>query len=173
MIGIMANDKANPALQAEELMAWNDHSAQQWRAFANANPDVLNVPCDIYRAKTVGELLQHIVAAELRYAERLLEMTPTDYTEIPFGTAEEIFGAHDRAIALFRSLFAKNDFDWSVKLEFPTLTAGTMRAPRRTIFFHAMLHAIRHYAQLHTLTRQSGFPTGFGGDYLWMDMERV
>jgi uncharacterized damage-inducible protein DinB len=169
----MANGELGPTLQAEELMAWNDHSAQQWRAFANANPDVLTVPCDIYRAKTVGELLQHIVAAELRYAERLLEKTPTDYAAIPFGTAEEIFRSHDQAMDLYRKLLARDDFDWSVKLEFPTLTAGTMRAPRRTIFFHAMLHAIRHYAQLSTLTRQAGFPTGFGGDYLWMDMERV
>jgi uncharacterized damage-inducible protein DinB len=173
MTSIMANHETSPALQAEELMAWNDHCAQQWRAFANANPDVLTVPCDIYRARTVGELLQHIVAAELRYAERLSEMTPTDYTAIPFGTAEEIFGAHDRAMDLFRRLLDRDDFDWRARLEFPTLTAGKMRAPRRTVFFHAMLHAIRHYAQLHTLTRQAGFPTEFGGDYLWMDMERV
>jgi len=169
----MANDKTSPALQAEELLAWNDHSAQQWRAFANANPAVLTVPCDIYRAKTVGELLQHIVAAELRYAERLSERPTTDYTAIPFGTAEELYSTHDHAMDLFRGLLAQDDFDWSAKLEFPTLTAGTMRAPRRTIFFHAMLHAIRHYAQLHTLTRQAGFPTGFGGDYLWMDAERL
>jgi uncharacterized damage-inducible protein DinB len=173
MTAIMANDEVSPALQAAELIAWNDQAAQQWRAFANANPEVLTVPCDIYRAKTVGELLQHIVAAELRYAERLSEMTPTDYSAISFSTAEEIFRTHDHAMDLFRTLLARDDFDWSAKLTFPTLTAGTMRAPRRTIFFHAMLHAIRHYAQLSTLVRQAGFSTGFGGDYLWMDMQRV
>jgi uncharacterized damage-inducible protein DinB len=173
MIGIMANPVASSALQADELLAWNDHSAQQWRAFANANPAVLTVPCDIYRAKTVGELLQHIVAAELRYAERLSGLPCTDYAAIPLGRAEEVFQAHDHAVDLLRTLLAKDDFDWSLKVDFPTLTAGTLRARRRTFFFHAMLHAIRHYAQLSTLVRRAGFQTDFRGDYLWMDMEQA
>jgi hypothetical protein len=56
MIGVLENGEASTALQAVELMAWNDHSAQQWRAFANATPNVLAVPCDIFRAtKHAGE----------------------------------------------------------------------------------------------------------------------
>jgi uncharacterized damage-inducible protein DinB len=161
------------ALQAEELLAWNDHAAQQWRAFASANPAVLNVPCDIYRAKTVGELLQHLVAVELRYAERLSGVPTSDYAALPFGSAEEIFSTHDRALELFRNLLKRTNIDWYEKLEFTTLTAGTLRAPRRAMLFHAMLHAIRHYAQLSTLVRQAGFPTGFAGDYLFMDAERA
>jgi uncharacterized damage-inducible protein DinB len=168
-----ANRELDSALQAEELIAWNDRSAQQWRAFANANPAVLTVPCDIYRAKTVGELLQHIVAAELRYAERLSGTFPTDYAAIPCDSVEEIFHVHDRALALLRGLLDRNDYDWREKLEFATLTAGTLRAPRRAILFHALLHAMRHYAQLSTLVRQAGFPTGFAADYLTMDAERV
>jgi len=169
----LTRDNNGSAIQAEELMAWNDHSARQWRDFVNANPSVLTVPCDIYRARTVGELLRHIVAVELRFAERLTGVPPTDYAAIPNGSAEEIFGIHDRALDLLRGLLARNDFDWREKLEFPTLTAGNWRASRRTILFHALLHAIRHYAQLSTLVRQAGFPTGFVADYLLMDAERV
>jgi uncharacterized damage-inducible protein DinB len=43
----------------------------------------------------------------------------------------------------------------------------------RTILLHALLHAMRHYAQLSTLVRQAGFATGFASDYLLMDAERV
>jgi len=169
----MAGYDEGSAMRAEELMAWNDDAARRWRTFARANPAVLSVPCDISRAKTVGELLQHVCAVELRYAERLSGMPTTDYSALPFGTADEIFQTHDRAMELFRQLLARDDFDWAEKIEFPTLTAGALRAPRRAILFHALLHAIRHYAQLSTLVRQAGFPTGIVGDYLFMDAERI
>ena len=50
---------------------------------------------------------------------------------------------------------------------------GLARASRKTVFFHAMMHSIRHYAQLATLVRQHGFKTSFPMDYLAMDIEKV
>jgi uncharacterized damage-inducible protein DinB len=43
----------------------------------------------------------------------------------------------------------------------------------RTLLFHALLHGIRHYAQLATLTRQAGHPANVAGDYLFMDAQSV
>jgi uncharacterized damage-inducible protein DinB len=48
-----------------------------------------------------------------------------------------------------------------------------MRASRKTIFFHAMLHSIRHYAQLATLVRQRGIKPDWPMDYLIMGAERI
>jgi len=163
------NGLERPALSATELMAWNDKMTAGWRSFVTEHPAVLEVGCDIYRAKTVGELLQHIVAAELRYAERLAGLEATEYDRIPFGTAEEIFATHERALALLRDLLDDENYDWNIELEFGTLTAGRRRAPRRVIFFHAMLHGVRHYAQLGTLVRQAGFAPRLPMDYLMMD----
>ncbi len=156
---------SNAALSAEDLIAWSEASASIWRELAAAEPAVLNVPCDIYKAQTIGQLLQHIAAAELRYAERLSDASVTDYSKITFATSEEIFATHDLAIALFRHLLADVGYNWSDQIEFATLTAGKRRAARSAVFHHAMLHGIRHYAQLATLARKHGFKSG-PADYL-------
>jgi uncharacterized damage-inducible protein DinB len=160
------------ALSAEDLLAWNDANAKLWYALTAEHPDALQLACDIYKARTVGELLQHIVAAELRYAERLSDVPVTDYSSIPFVTAEEIFATHDRAVAMLRGLVADAGFDWGEKIEFGTLTAGKRRASRRAVLHHALLHGIRHYAQLATLARQNGFKSG-PADYLFSNSEAV
>jgi uncharacterized damage-inducible protein DinB len=54
-----------------------------------------------------------------------------------------------------------------------TRTMGRARAARKAVLFHAMLHAIRHYAQLATLVRRQGIKPNWAMDYLMMDMERL
>ena len=50
-----------------------------------------------------------------------------------------------------------------------TITMGKLKAPRKTIMFlHALMHSIRHYAQLATLARQNGFKPDWAMDYLYM-----
>jgi len=156
----------NASLSADELIVWNDKTAKNWRTLVAENPALLNVPCDIYKARTVGELLQHIVAAELRYAERLSDAPVTDYAQLPFSTADEIFATHDQALKLLRELLANPTFDWTQEIEFNTLTAGRLRAPRKAVLHHSLLHAVRHYAQLSTLARQHGFGPVPPADYL-------
>jgi uncharacterized damage-inducible protein DinB len=126
----------------------------------------------VYGVSTVGQLLQHIVAVETRYAQRLAGVTETPYDAIPYSNAAEIFGAHEAAIAGIRAELAIGG-DWDAKMEFQTLTMGRARATRKTVFFHCLLHSIRHYAQLATLVRQHGFKTQAPMDYLLMGLERV
>jgi len=164
---------STPALTAEELIAWNDATSHQWRTFVTENPTVLAVQCDIYKAETVGQLLQHIVAAELRYAERLAELPVSDYAAIPYATSDDIYATHDRALSILRTLLADPTYDWNAQLEFNTLTQGRRRSSRRSILFHAMLHGIRHYAQLTTLVRQAGFSPKMALDYLLMDSQPI
>ncbi|ADV81955.1 DinB family protein [Terriglobus saanensis] len=161
------------SLSAEELIAWNDQTAKNWRTLAGENPALLDVPCDISKAKTVGELLQHVVAVELRYAERLSNLPVTDYAQLPFSTAHEIFATHDRALEVLRGLLADLAFDWSEEIEFNTLTAGRLRAPRKAVLHHSLLHALRHYAQLSTLARQHGFGPVPPADYLFLVAKRA
>jgi uncharacterized damage-inducible protein DinB len=74
---------------------------------------------------------------------------------------------------MLRTLLAEQTYDWYQTIEFKTLTAGTRRAPRRAVLFHALLHGTRHYAQLATLVRRAGYSTGIDSDYLLMDSERI
>jgi uncharacterized damage-inducible protein DinB len=161
-----------PALTAEETLAWLEKTSTNWRALLEAHPEVLALPCDVMGVSTVGGLLQHIVAVELRYAERLAGLPATDYAAIPFDSVEAVYATHGLAMALFREQLATN-VDWDEKIEFLTRSMGPMRSSRKSILFHALLHGIRHYAQLATLVRQHGIAPGWPMDYLFMDMVRV
>jgi len=163
---------AQPVLTAEEMLAWLEKTTEGWRALIQEHPKVLAMPCDVMGVSTVGELLQHIVAVEVRYAERLAELPATEYSAIAFDSVEAIYATHDRAMALLAGQL-ESDVDWNERIEFATRTQGRMRSSRKSIFFHATLHSIRHYAQLATLVRQHGVKPGWPMDYVVMDVERV
>jgi uncharacterized damage-inducible protein DinB len=166
------NAMAQPALTADEVMTWLDTTSTKWRALIEEHPKVLTVPCDVMGVSTVGELLQHIVAVEQRYADQLSGLPPTDYAQIPFDSAAAIYATHERAMKMFRELLASS-MDWDERIDFVTRSMGPARATRKTILFHAMLHGIRHYAQLATLVRQHGIKPGWPMDYLFMGIERI
>jgi uncharacterized damage-inducible protein DinB len=161
-----------PALTADEMLAWVDRTSTGWKDLSVASPEVLAMPCDVMGVSTVGGLLQHIVAVELRFAERLAGLPATDYVAIPFDSAEAIDTTHLLAMTLFREQLASN-VDWEERIEFVTRSMGPIRTSRRAALFHALLHSIRHYAQLATLVRQHGIKPRWPMDYLFMDIERV
>ena len=161
-----------PALTADEMLAWLETTSTKWRALIEEHPEILAMPCDVTECATVGQLLQHIVAVELRYADQLSGQPPTEYSAIPFDSAAAIYATHELAMKKFRVLL-DSDTDWDGKFEFMTRSMGPMRSTRKTVLFHAMLHAIRHYAQLATLVRQHGVKPGWPMDYLFMRMERA
>ena len=161
-----------PFLTAEEILAWNDKTAQGWRQLLTTHPELLTQPCDIAGTKTVGELLQHIVAAQLRYAERLSDLPISDYATIPFDSVDSIYSAHDRSTTLFKQLLV-SDINWDEPLDFTTRTMGTLHSNRKTILFHALLHGVRHYAQLASLVRQCGVKPDWPMDYLFMHAELI
>jgi uncharacterized damage-inducible protein DinB len=164
---------SNLALTAEEVMDWHEKNTAAWKQLLTEHPEALSFSCDIAQTKSAGELLQHIVAVELRYAERLADLPATDYAAIPFDSVETIYATHDRATSLFQQLLASDNIDWNERIEYMTRMMGPARSSRKTLFFHAMLHTARHYAQLATLFRQNGVKPGWSMDYLVMDIEKV
>jgi len=163
---------AQPALTADEMLAWLERTSTGWRDLIAAHPEALALPCDVMGVSTVGGLLQHIVAVELRYAEQLSGLPPTEYAAIPFGSAAEIYATHECAMALLRAQL-DSGVDWDERIDYVTRSMDPARSLRKTILFHALLHGIRHYAQLATLLRQQGIKPGWPMDYIAMDMERI
>lgn len=157
----------------ENLLAWNDSTAKHWRDFFLANPMQLFLPCDIRNGKNIADTLQHIVAVELRYAQRLSGLPESPYEEIPKDSINSLMVAHELAFNLIRSLLANPNYDWSTELTFDTISLGRLRASRETILLHLTLHSIRHYAQLATLVRQQGFKTGWPMDYLFVAAQKA
>ena len=156
------------ALTGEELQAWVEQTAHGWKELLAAHPEVLSFPCDVRETSTVAELLQHIVAVELRYAERLHGMPETPYEEIPFGSGDEIYGTHDQAMALLRKLQNKDESFWEEWISFSTRKGGSISVSRRRVLVHTLMHSIRHYAQLATLVRQYDVVPHWQMDYLFM-----
>ena len=162
-----------PTFSAEKLVDWNDATAQHWHDFILANPAVFALLCNIRNGKTIADTLQHIVAVELRYAQRLAGLPESPYEEIPKNSIDSLHGAHELALGLIRSLLANPNYDWSAELTVDTISAGRLRASRETILVHLTLHSMRHYAQLATLVRQQGFKTTWPMDYLFAAAQRV
>ncbi|HMC32582.1 MAG TPA: hypothetical protein VKL99_17220 [Candidatus Angelobacter sp.] len=50
-------------------------------------------------------------------------------------------------------------------LTFPTLGRRTHRQPQKD-FFHALLHSVRHWAQLSTHLRQKGYKQDWQHDFM-------
>lgn len=158
----------DPFLTADEALKWNKATNASWRKLVNEHPEILALPCDIMQVSTVAQLLQHIAAVEVRYAERILGLPETDYADVPYDSGEAIYRTHDRAMELYDQALAA-DIDWGAEIRFQTRSAGVLLTSRKTILFHALFHSIRHYAQLGTLVRQHGYKTPVG-DYLFMDV---
>lgn len=155
-----------PGLTLEELSRWCDESARNWFMFLAAHPELQKLPCGIYGTDTVLGLVRHIVAAEVRYGQRLRGEMVIPYESIPEGSLDVLFDLHQGAMERIRRLLADVGQNWSEIIEVVTLTAGTQRASRRKILAHALIHAIRHWAQLATLCRAAGVPPEFPGDLL-------
>ncbi|MGC2400656.1 MAG: DinB family protein [Acidobacteriaceae bacterium] len=160
------------AVYGTELLEWVENIADGWKRLIAAHPEILEFPCDIRETKSVAQLLQHLVAAELRYAERLNGLAETPYESVPYDSGEVIYKTHDRAMDLLRTILNRDEAFWEAELEFRTRSAGTLHATRRTVFVHLLTHSVRHYAQLATLTRKQGVAPDFPMDYLLMGVRR-
>ncbi len=158
-----------PVVTMAEMLRWNDKTATHWAALLAAHPEALELKCEIYGAGDVRGVLRHIMAVELRFGERLMDKAPTPYEELPT-SSEELFALHHRNVETFRNLLADPAMDWEERLEFKTIAIGTVATTRRTMLAHALLHGIRHYAQLATLLREHGIKPDWHMDFLLHDV---
>jgi uncharacterized damage-inducible protein DinB len=156
------------ALTFEELLHWNDETSQWWKAHLDANPALLALPCGIGGAADVQALVRHIWIVELRWAHRLAQLPEIVPEEMPVGPLDTLYSLHSQASEILGKLLADPSQDWNAMY---TLTATRLPPEKRThtrrkLLGHALLHGQRHWAQLATLVRAAGSPSGFGGDLL-------
>ena len=155
-----------------EMLEANARETDKWRTwFERQQAERLDLPLGIAGAKDVREFLLHIFAVELRYAERLTGSAITEYESMPTGSVRDLFGIGEKARGLYRQyLSGVTDVDLASVMEFPTRSAGVLRASKRKMFTHAMLHGVRHWAQLATALREKGHGTDRGHDFLFSDV---
>jgi uncharacterized damage-inducible protein DinB len=164
------SDSATPVcITMSELLVWNSEASSFWKRHFDANPDLLQLPCGIGGAATVQDLVRHIWGAELRWAERLAGVPETPRDALPIGPLAALFAIREKAAPIYTRLLADPQQDWDAPYTFhlASLPDGKMILTRRKVLAHALFHGQRHWAQLATLVRAAGFPSGFYGDILF------
>jgi uncharacterized damage-inducible protein DinB len=153
----------------EELLAWNEQASNFWRAHLEANPALLRLPCGIGGAADVQQFVRHIWGVELRWAQRIAGLPVMSKEEMTSGPLEALFQIHLKAVEIFRGLLAAPDQRWeeTFTLDFDWIPSEARIVSRRKVLAHALFHSQRHWAQLATLVRAAGFPSGFKGDLLF------
>jgi uncharacterized damage-inducible protein DinB len=152
-----------------ELLAWNEEAARLWRDWLEANPAALELPCGIGGAATVQDFVRHIWGVELRWAERLQGGPETPKEALPAGPVEALYDLHRKAAVIYQKLLTDPSENWEAPytLNIPSLPPEKRTHSRRKVLAHALLHSPRHWAQLATLVRTAGHPSGINGDLLF------
>jgi uncharacterized damage-inducible protein DinB len=154
-------------LSVEELLHYTDEERERWeRWFAENGEDLLKMPITGERENTVGALIMHIFGPERRYVQRLLNEPLTEYRDRPSTHINEVFGFGLEARKLMRDFVrtAKPE-DWTRVVEL-NIAGHTRRASVRKIVLHALMHEVRHWAQVARIMRDRGFAPPGGHDLL-------
>jgi uncharacterized damage-inducible protein DinB len=156
-------------ISLEELLAWNDEASAFWKAHFEANPALLQLPCDIGGTTSVQDFLRHIWGVEMRWSQRIAGQPPITKEEMPPGPLDALFEMHTKANCILRKLLEDPAQNWTeiVALDYPWLPPHARKASRRKLMAHMLFHSQRHWAQLATLVRAAGHPSGFYGDILF------
>ena len=151
-----------------ELLVWNQEASNFWNAHFNANPHLLELECGIGGAATVQEFVRHIWGVELRWNQRLAGLPVTPKEDLPTGPLDALFDLHNQAVQIFTGLLTAPDEGWEQDyiLDMDWVPPEVRTMSRRKVAVHALFHSQRHWAQLATLVRNAGFPSGFKGDLL-------
>jgi uncharacterized damage-inducible protein DinB len=158
-----------PAITLEELLAWNHESSNFWKTYFDANPALLELPCDISGITNVKEFVCHIWGVELVWGQRISGGPVMDRKEVPTGSLDKLFELHLKAVQIYRAMLddPAQNWDETQTLKTPWLPPEGLTVSRRKLTAFALFHSQRHWAQLATLIRVAGFPSGFKGDLLF------
>jgi uncharacterized damage-inducible protein DinB len=160
------------ALSYRALLDVTSMEQHRWHAWFDEHPSAWPVPFATGRMATIGGVVQHIFAVELRYAERLLDKEATAWERFRQTTIEDVFKLGDDARAqLVHFLTTSPESELDRVLSFQTLTAGPVSATKHKIASNIFLHGVRHWAQIATVLRQNGFTDQWPHDMLLTAVE--
>jgi len=146
------------------LLQYSDWERSQWHAwFREQGPAALAVglgPNGDGRVNTIGKLVRHVFSAEQRYVDRIQGATLTDSAAIPADDVEALFAFGQQSREAVRALLAAFPVErWDVPQQIQIGKHSRSVTPRKMIV-QAVMHEIRHWAQVATYLRMSGRKPG-------------
>jgi uncharacterized damage-inducible protein DinB len=155
------------ALRYATLLELTSTEHHRWHDWFVERPQAWTVPFATGRMATIGGVVMHIFAVELRYAQRLLDQEVMPWEDFRQTSIEDVFELGDNARAqLVDFLTTAPESELDRVLTFQTLTAGTVSASKHKIASNIFLHGIRHWGQIATVLRQHGFADQWAHDML-------
>src|SRR3954471_16434240 len=146
------------------LLDYTEWDRAQWEAwFQSQGRDALAVDLGANadgRIGHVGQLVRHIFSAEQRYVDRIQEMPITDTSAVPADEVERLFDFGRQTRGRLRHLVDSFPAErWELGREL-TFGPHTRTITPKSMLVQSVTHEIRHWAQLATLLRLVGRPTG-------------
>jgi len=146
------------------LLDYTEWDRAQWEAwFRSAGTDVLLMNLGANgdgRFATVGELVRHIFSAEQRYVDRIQDLPITDTSTVPADDVDRLFDFGRQSRQRLRHLVETFPGErWEVVRDVE-IASQVRRITPKTMLVQSVTHEIRHWAQLATLLRIAGRPTG-------------
>lgn len=166
----MTTDEAGVSFR--ELLAYTDAETERWHAWLREQgPEVLQVRIgDGSRenvGQTVGDIIGHVFAVELRYAQRLLGRPVTGFEQLDTSTLDALWRIHHAARSTLRAYLERAPAgEREREMTFETRLLGPLTATAHKVTVHTLLHGIRHWAQIATALRQAGHRQPWEHDWL-------
>jgi uncharacterized damage-inducible protein DinB len=155
-----------PSISFEELLDYQEEQLKQWREFFLKRPHLLKV--DVSPTSTIGDLLFHTFASEYRIAQRLLgEMMLQDADFVRANVSDLFSIAELSNIKMHEYLATASQKDIEEIRTFPSPTLGEFTASPKKMITHAIVHSIRHWAQVSRALREHGQRADFSHDLLF------
>ena len=155
-----------PGISFEELLDYQEEQTEQWRELFEKKPFLLKV--DASPTQTIGDVLFHTFTSEYRIAQRLLAETMTPDAEFSRRTVSDLFSIGEAAHLKMREYVAHRTQDEVDALKkYPSPTLGEFEASPKKMLTHAIIHGIRHWAQVARAIRENGQRAEFSHDPLF------
>ena len=150
----------------EELLAYEEEQTKQWHEFFAKRPHLLKL--EVSATDDLGGLLLHVFTASYRSAERLLGQPMTPNSEFKHGSVDELFAIGAEAHRKL-SEYIKGATPAAIAEvhTYPSHTLGEFKATPKKLLTHALVHSIRHWAQVARVLREHGQRADFSHDVLF------
>jgi hypothetical protein len=87
----------DPGLPFADLQAYNADGTNHQKRWFGENATALDLACDVAGDGSVRNLLTHIFATELFFANRVHDLPKADHNHLPHATLDELFAIHSEA----------------------------------------------------------------------------
>lgn len=152
-------------LSFENLMDYTDWERGRWEEWLTKLGDqVLETktgPNADGRFQTIGDVVRHIFSAEVKILDKMKNRPMTDVALVPSNSVAALFQFGKQGRKEMRE-FVKtvSAQEWDEPQEFKAFKM-VVRGTRRKFVAQALLHEIRHWAQIATMLRLNGLKTDF------------